>query len=51
MKTKYIHKFYFFLGFLFILSACTNDLDVIPKDDDEFLSEDFYANPNSYKQA
>ncbi|MDP3312460.1 RagB/SusD family nutrient uptake outer membrane protein [Lutibacter sp.] len=51
MKTNYIHKFYFFFGILFILSACTNDLDVTPKDDDEFLSEEFYASSNSYKQA
>lgn len=51
MKTKYIYKFYFFFGLLFILSACTDDLNVTPKDDDEFLSEDFYAEPTSYKQA
>lgn len=51
MKTKNIYKFYFFFGLLFILSACTDDLNVTPKDDDEFLSEAFYANPTSYKQA
>ena len=51
MKTTFIHKLYFFLGMLFILSACTNDLDVTPKDDDEFLSEAFYSKPNAYKQA
>ena len=51
MKTNYIHTIYFFLGMLFILSSCTNDLDVTPKDDDEFLSEQFYANPKAYKQA
>jgi len=33
------------------LSSCTNDLDVTPGDDDEFLSEDFFKNPESYKQV
>lgn len=51
MKTNYIYKFYFLLGFLLFFSACTDDLDVTPKDDDEFLSEDFYSSPDSYKQA
>ncbi len=51
MKTKNIYKFYFFFGLLFILSACTDDLNVTPKDDDEFLSEAFYAKPTAYKQA
>lgn len=51
MKTKNIYKFYFFFGLFFILSACTDDLNVTPKDDDEFLSEAFYAKPTSYKQA
>jgi len=51
MKTKNIYKFYFFFGLLFILSACTEDLNVTPKDDDEFLSEAFYAKPTAYKQA
>ena len=51
MKTKKIYKFYFLLGLLFILNGCTEDLNVIPGDDDEFLSEDFYANTGAYKQA
>ena len=51
MKTKNIYKFYFFFGLLFILSACTDDLNVTPKDDDEFLSEAFYSKPTAYKQA
>ncbi|RYZ86506.1 MAG: RagB/SusD family nutrient uptake outer membrane protein, partial [Proteobacteria bacterium] len=34
------------------LQSCTDDLNVEPKDDDIFLSEDFFASsPNSYKQA
>ena len=34
----------------FLLSSCTKDLDIVPKDDDDFTSEVFYQNPNSYKQ-
>ncbi len=50
MKTHNIYKFYFLLVALFVFSACT-DLDVTPEDDDEFLSEEFYANSDAYKQA
>lgn len=40
-----------FIG-LFLLSAtsCINDLDVRVDDDELFTSEQFYANPESYKQ-
>ncbi|REE80032.1 SusD-like starch-binding protein associating with outer membrane [Lutibacter oceani] len=52
MKTKNIFKLlFFFFGILIFFSACTNELDVTPKDDDEFLSEDFYASTDSYRQA
>ena len=51
MKTKTIYKFYFLLGVLLLFSSCTEDLNVIPGDDDEFLSEEFYSNPTAYKQA
>lgn len=51
MKTKYIHAFYIFFGLMLVLSACTNDLNVTPQDDDELLTEDFYADPTAYKQA
>jgi len=33
------------------LSSCTNDLNVLPKDPTVFLSEDFFAQPESYKQG
>lgn len=33
------------------LTSCTSDLDVTPKDDDEFLSETFFQDPASYKQV
>ncbi|GEP51597.1 outer membrane protein [Flavobacterium noncentrifugens] len=32
-------------------TSCTDDLNVTPKDDDEFLSDDFFQNPDSYKQV
>lgn len=36
--------------FLFTTSSCLNDLDVKVNDDELFTSEQFYANPASYKQ-
>lgn len=51
MKTKNIYTFYFLLGVLLFFSSCTNDLNVTPRDDKEFLAQDFYANSNAYKQA
>ncbi len=41
----------YLLGFLFVFNSCTDDLNVVPTDDDIFLSEAFFAQPNSYKQA
>lgn len=37
------------LGIMF--SSCTDDLDVLPKDDDIFTVENFYAQPGAYRQA
>ncbi len=45
------YLFLLILGMSMVLNSCTNDLNVTPKDDDEFLSEDFYKNPASYKQV
>lgn len=39
------------VGVIVLNYSCTNDLDVTPKDDDIFLSENFFNNPNSYKQG
>lgn len=33
------------------LTSCTDDLNVTPTDDDEFLSDAFYKDPTSYKQV
>jgi len=38
------------LPILLIFSSCEKDLDISPKDDDDFTSEKFFANPSSYKQ-
>ena len=51
MKTINLYKLYFFLGTLILFTSCTDDLNVTPKDDDEFLSEQFFATSDSYKQA
>lgn len=36
--------------FLFSATSCLNDLDVSVNDDELYTSEQFYANPESYKQ-
>jgi hypothetical protein len=49
---KYISYFLLFiLGLSMTLTSCTSDLDVKPTDDDEFLSDDFFQDPASYKQV
>ena len=36
---------------LLLLTNCTSDLDVLPKDPNSFLADDFYTTPESYKQG
>ncbi|WP_026726867.1 RagB/SusD family nutrient uptake outer membrane protein [Flavobacterium denitrificans] len=49
---KYISYFLLFiLGLNMTLTSCTGDLDVTPTDDDEFLSNEFFQDPASYKQV
>jgi hypothetical protein len=43
-------KFFVLLGLIALFTACTNDMNVFPKDDDVFSSEKFYSDPNSYKE-
>jgi hypothetical protein len=50
MKKFKINAFYL-LGLFLVLSSCTSDLDVVPTDDDVFLSEQFFAQPGSYKSG
>jgi hypothetical protein len=38
------------VAILLTFASCEKDLDIVPKDDDDFTSEKFYANPASYKQ-
>ncbi|KVV13753.1 RagB/SusD family nutrient uptake outer membrane protein [Flavobacterium sp. TAB 87] len=52
LSFKYISYFLLLvLGLNLTLTSCTSDLDVTPKDDDEFLSETFFQDPASYKQV
>jgi hypothetical protein len=44
-------KFLLFLGLMALTQSCTSDLNVVPEDDDDFLSEDFFAQPDAYKRA
>ena len=50
-KIKSINfKLFVFLGLIAFFVSCTNDMNVSPKDDDDFTSEAFYKDPSSYKQ-
>lgn len=40
-----------FFGITMLFSSCTDDLNVIPEDDDIFLTEAFFSTPESYKQG
>ncbi len=54
MKISFKHISYFFLfilGLNLTLTSCTGDLDVTPRDKNEFLSETFFQDPASYKQV
>lgn len=50
MKKFKINAFYL-LGLFLVLNSCTSDLNVVPTDDDVFLSEQFFAQPGSYKSG
>ena len=54
MKISFKYISYFLLlvlGLSMTLTSCTDDLNVTPTDDDEFLSEAFFKDPESYKQV
>lgn len=40
----------FLLLVVLLLSSCTDDLDVLPKDDDSFTSEEYYKDPEAYRK-
>lgn len=48
---KIVYLLLIILGMNLVFTSCTDDLNVTPKDDDEFLSEDFFKDPASYKQV
>lgn len=39
------------LSLVVVLQSCTKDLDVTPRDPNDFLSDDFFAQPDAYKRA
>jgi hypothetical protein len=43
-------KLFAFIGMIVLFTSCLDDMNVFPKDDDDFTSEKFYADPSSYKQ-
>ncbi len=47
-KINFKNRFFIVSFLLLVLSSCS--LDISPKDDDDFTSEDFYSNPDSYRQ-
>jgi len=38
------------VALMMLFVSCEKDLEITPKDDDDFTSEIFFQNPNSYKQ-
>lgn len=48
---KRTNKFYYLLLTLIVLVSCTSELEVGPSDPDAFLAEDFFSDPNSYRQS
>jgi hypothetical protein len=49
-KFKQMNKIMFFFIAVLTFSACEKDLELAPKDDDDFTNEVFFQNPASYKQ-
>ncbi len=51
MKNWKFGVFWISAMMIVLLQSCTDDLNVVLEDDDQFMSEEFFANPGSYKQA
>ncbi|WP_136668585.1 RagB/SusD family nutrient uptake outer membrane protein [Flavobacterium sp. H122] len=45
------YKIIYIIGLITFCTSCTDDLNVTPKDDDLFLSDDFFSSEDSYKQG
>lgn len=43
-------KWFVFIALITLFASCTNDMNLTPKDDDDFTSEAFFSTPDSYKQ-
>ncbi len=43
-------KWFVFIALITLFASCTNDMNLKPKDDDDFTSEAFFSTPDSYKQ-
>lgn len=48
--TKKLKFFSYIFGLLLVVSSCEDDLNTVPKDDDEFTTEDFFQQEEAYKQ-
>ncbi len=44
-------NFIYLFALATVFQSCMSDLDVVPQDDDIFLSEDFFKQPGAYKQG
>ena len=42
---------FYILGLILVFSSCENDLNVVPEDDDIFLSDEFFMQPGAYEQG
>jgi len=53
MKTyiKTIKRIALLIVFISLAAACTKDLDIVPKDDQTVLGEDFFKDETAYKKA
>ncbi|NAS31352.1 RagB/SusD family nutrient uptake outer membrane protein [Flavobacteriaceae bacterium R38] len=47
---KNIKYIFYFLVIVLTMSACEDDLDVLPEDDDLVLEDDFFSSTDSYRQ-
>ena len=50
MKTQIKNIFLLFVGAMFILTSCTDDLNITPNDDDTLLGEELFADEEAYRQ-
>jgi len=44
-------RLFWISAFMLMFASCTDDMNVQVEDDDLFGSDEFFANPGSYRQA